>query len=62
MDAIILFDYKTYEFTCDSCEWIGTELELDVVSKIDLNLVCCPLCQSDDVRVFNENNEQAKAL
>jgi Zn finger protein HypA/HybF involved in hydrogenase expression len=62
MDAIILFDYKAYEFTCDSCDWVGTELELDVVSKIDMNLVCCPLCQSDDVRVLNDNNEQAKAV
>ncbi len=62
MDAIILFDYKVYQFTCDSCNWVGTELELDVVSKIDMNLVCCPLCKSDDVRVLNENNEEAKAL
>lgn len=54
MDAIILFDYKNYTYCCDDCNWSGTELELDVVSKIDLNLVCCPSCKSDDVRVLNE--------
>ncbi|MDX2367543.1 MAG: hypothetical protein QNK36_03935 [Colwellia sp.] len=61
MDAIILFDYKNYTYSCDDCDWEGTELELDVVSKIEMNLVCCPLCQSDDVRVLNENNKEAKA-
>ena len=60
MDAIILFENKVYQFTCDICDWVGTELELDVVSKIDMNMVCCPLCQSDDVRVDNEENNFLK--
>jgi len=54
MEALILFDYKNYTFSCSDCSWFGDESELDVVSKIDMNLVCCPLCLSDDVRVFNQ--------
>ncbi|MGL1956079.1 MAG: hypothetical protein OCD00_02010 [Colwellia sp.] len=41
-------------FTCNSCGWVGSELELDVISNFDNNLVCCPSCPSDDVRVFND--------
>lgn len=54
MEAVILFDYKNYTYSCDECNWSGSENELDVVSKIDMNLVCCPNCKSDDVRVVNE--------
>lgn len=54
MDAITLFDYKNYIYGCESCSWSGTEVELDVVSKIDMNLVCCPKCKSDDVRIVND--------
>lgn len=53
MEAIILFDYKNYTYRCDDCDWLGTELELDVVTKIDFRIVCCPKCKSDDVRVVN---------
>lgn len=54
MDAYILHDNKEYVYSCDGCDWVGTELDLDIVTKIDLNLVCCPDCKNDDVRVVNE--------
>jgi Zn finger protein HypA/HybF involved in hydrogenase expression len=54
MDAVILFDHKNYVYSCESCDWVGTEVELDLVTKIDMNLVCCPHCKNDDVRVVNE--------
>jgi Zn finger protein HypA/HybF involved in hydrogenase expression len=54
MDAVILFDYKQYDYLCASCDWFGTELELDVVTKIKFNQVCCPICQSNDVSVHIE--------
>lgn len=54
MEALILFDYKNYDYSCDSCGWSGTEIDLDVVTKIHLNLVCCPACKNDDVRVVND--------
>jgi len=59
MDAIILFDYKNHTYSCEACGWSGSEVELDVVTKISMNLVCCPDCKNDDVRVINE---KAKAL
>lgn len=54
MDAIILFDYKQYDYLCAACDWSGSELELDVVTKINFNQVCCPICQSNDVSVLVE--------
>jgi len=53
MDDINLSDYKKCFYSCEICEWAGTELELDVVSKIDVNLICCPNCKNDDVRIIN---------
>lgn len=54
MDALILFDYRQYNYSCAACGWSGSEVELDVVTKISLNLVCCPDCKNDDVRIINE--------
>lgn len=54
MDAIILFDYKNYTYSCAACGWSGSEVDLDVVTKISMNLVCCPDCKNDDVRIINE--------
>lgn len=51
MDAIILFDYKNYNYACVTCDWLGSEVDLDVITKINFNLVCCPVCKSDDVIV-----------
>lgn len=52
-DAVLFEPVKDVLFTCNSCGWVGSELELDVISNFDNNLVCCPVCLSD-VRVFNE--------
>lgn len=52
MDATFLEDVKDTQFTC-LCGWVGTELELDVLTHSLENLVCCPACQNDDVRVLN---------
>jgi len=51
MDAIFFENVKDVLFNC-SCGWVGSELELDVVTNFDNNLVCCPLCSSLDVRVL----------
>jgi len=47
---------KSVLFNCNLCGWIGSELEIDVISSFDNDLVCCPCCSNDDIRVFNENN------
>lgn len=47
-------DIKEVMFHC-SCGWQGSEMELDVMTKI--NMVCCPICHNDDVRVLNEIEE-----
>ena len=57
MDAIILSDYKNYNYSCSSCGWSGSENDLDVVTKISMNLVCCPDCKNDDVRIVNEHKK-----
>ncbi len=44
-------DIKDVMFHC-SCGWVGSEMELDVMTKV--NMVCCPICHNDDVRVLNE--------
>mgnify|MGYP005988172249 CR=1 FL=1 len=44
---------KDVLFNC-SCGWHGSELDLDVLTLSRVNLVCCPICQNDDVRVDNE--------
>tara|TARA_R110000823_G_scaffold129297_5_gene256962 strand:+ start:355 stop:507 length:153 start_codon:yes stop_codon:yes gene_type:complete len=36
-------------FTC-SCGWTGTESDLDLTI---FEMVCCPICKNDDVRVLN---------
>ena len=46
---------KIYDFICACCHWGGNEIELDVITRIDDNKVCCPICQSDDVSVLTEN-------
>jgi len=56
MDAIF-FEFvfnKEILFSCE-CGWVGCETELDVLSNSSINLVCCPSCKNDDVRIFNEN-------
>lgn len=57
MDAIILFDYKNYLYSCADFSWSGDENELDVVTKIQCHKVCCPICKSDDVSVLVENKK-----
>jgi len=41
---------KEVIFTC-SCGWTGIESDLDL-SIFDM--VCCPVCHNDDVRVLND--------
>ena len=53
MDAIPFLDNKKYTYSCEDCKWVGSELELDVISLVHLDMVSCPHCQSDDVRVVN---------
>lgn len=45
------FSPLVYEtcFTC-RCGWSGTETDLDVLTYIDTNLVCGPVCKNDDVK------------
>lgn len=54
LKGFVFFDYRVKDslFNC-SCGWMGTELDLDVITSFDNNLVCCPSCQNDDVRVLN---------
>jgi len=40
-------------FTCPVCDWVGSELELDIYSSSSTTLVCCPCCQELDIRVLN---------
>jgi len=40
-------------FTC-SCGWTGEQTDLDVTN---FNMVCCPFCKNDDVRVLNEKQK-----
>ena len=47
-------DVKQVEFTC-FCGWVGTELELDILTLSTTNMICCPLCHNDDVRVNNDD-------
>ena len=44
---------KDVFFNC-SCGWHGSELDLDIISLSSVDLVCCPNCHNDDVRVVNE--------
>ena len=55
MDVVSLEPVQVKDacFTC-VCGWIGSELELDVLTFNRINLVCCPVCSNDDVRVKNE--------
>jgi len=54
MDAIFFENIKDVLFNC-TCGWVGSELELDILTHSAENLVCCPACHNDDVRVLNEN-------
>jgi hypothetical protein len=45
---------KEILFSCTSCGWVGSETELDFITSFNNNLVCCPVCFNDDVRVFND--------
>lgn len=53
MEASFFEPVKDVMFNC-FCGWQGSELELDVITNIDSNLVCCPVCENDDVRVVNK--------
>lgn len=53
MDAIILHGHKFYNYFCFDCDWEGTEDELDCITNIHLNHLCCPKCKSNDVSVLN---------
>ncbi len=53
MEAIFSENIKDVLFDC-FCGWSGTELELDILTFSRENLVCCPKCKNDDVRVSNE--------
>jgi len=55
MDAIFFEQLKDILFNCDLCGWVGSELDLDVLTSFDNNLVRCPRCTNDDVRVLNDN-------
>jgi len=48
MDAFFP-EFKEEIFTC-SCGWTGQESDLDLSI---FEMVCCPLCKNDDVRVLN---------
>ena len=61
MDAIFFTNFRDVQFTCNCCGWIGSELELDVLIGIELNLVCCPTCQNDDVRVMNTHGDMCSS-
>jgi Zn finger protein HypA/HybF involved in hydrogenase expression len=54
MDAIFLEPIKDVIFNCN-CGWSGSELELDILHLSESNLICCPICHNDDVRVSNDN-------
>lgn len=50
------------QYTCAVCAWVGSEIELDVLTFTEFNMVCCPMCNCNDVRVVNqdENNVSNK--
>lgn len=54
MDAVFLYDYKNYNFSCEACGWSGNESDVDVVTKIHTNMICCPDCKNDDIRIVND--------
>ena len=57
MDAVLFSPcIKAVEFTC-LCGWAGDETELDILTLSGSNLVCCPCCKNDDVRVLNEKED-----
>lgn len=60
MQLALTLYFKEVQFTCTCCDWVGSELALDVLVKAELNLVCCPVCQNDDVRVINDDYRRTK--
>jgi len=53
MEAILFEPIKDVTFSC-FCGWVGSELELDILTNYRINLVCCPVCLNDDVRLVND--------
>ncbi len=52
MDAIFFAPIiKDVQLSC-LCGWIGSELDLDLITNFEFNLVCCPSCQNLDVNIL----------
>lgn len=51
IDSILSAPISDVLFNC-KCGWIGSELELNIVTYFEFNLVCCPSCQNLDVNIL----------